>query len=499
MEPKLEPILWAMAVDIRRYNPSTLVWRKGKWYVQVTKPVELQYGSDKQSRRSTGTSDKHEARFLQHQLTQRIYEGFDKALERTDPVFEALRPILESEGVNPKQWYREGLVELTVRGDKTLAHKVTGKPKITADGTPVRFIEKWSASNHVELLGVVSGLGYTVPATVIEYLSQEDRSKVLQVAADGMSQPSTDTTIKMVKALPERMAHEMLEFFKGGEPVIRLAENAQTPQGATLGDVVERYLTWRPEKSRHGDKQQLKKWLEHPRYSRLPLTDADHYDAYDFLYGFDEDLTQSSIRVLRAAMSNVFRWAKTKRELAVAVNPFVDLDLTGIGKDGTEKRPFTPAELDKLFAQKMSEVDKSAFKILLATGMRGGELMQVTSLSEEDGIKFLDLRNLRTKTKGSRRMVPLHDRLTNTGFPLKTNQGRLNRIIREHFDDKTVSLHSLRHTWKDLARDAGIPEEMHKFISGHSAGDESSKYGVGPSLPARHKAIMAMSFPWLEL
>ena len=499
MEPTLEPILWAMAVDIRRYNPSTLVWRKGKWYVQVTKPVELQYGSDKQSRRSTGTSDKHEARFLQHQLTQRIYEGFDKALERTDPVFEALRPILESEGVNPKQWYREGLVELTVRGDKTLAHKATGKPKITVDGTPVRFVEKWSASNHVELLGVVSGLGYTVPATVIEYLSQEDRSKVLQVAADGMSQPSTDTTIKMVKALPERMAHEMLEFFKGGEPVIRLAENAQTPQGATLGDVVERYLTWRPEKSRHGDKQQLKKWLEHPRYSRLPLTDADHYDAYDFLYGFDEDLTQSSIRVLRAAMSNVFRWAKTKRELAVAVNPFVDLDLTGIGKDGTEKRPFTPAELDKLFAQKMSEVDKSAFKILLATGMRGGELMQVTSLSEEDGIKFLDLRNLRTKTKGSRRMVPLHDRLTNTGFPLKTNQGRLNRIIREHFDDKTVSLHSLRHTWKDLARDAGISEEMHKFISGHSAGDESSKYGVGPSLPARHKAIMAMSFPWLEL
>ena len=59
MEPILEPILWATAVDISRYNPSTLVWRKGKWYVQVTKPVELQYGSDKQSRRSTGTSDKH--------------------------------------------------------------------------------------------------------------------------------------------------------------------------------------------------------------------------------------------------------------------------------------------------------------------------------------------------------------------------------------------------------------------------------------------------------
>jgi len=171
----MEPILRVVVVDIRRYNPSTLVWRKGKWYVQVTKPVELQYGSDKQSRRSTGTSDKHEARFLQHQLTQKIYEGFDKALERTDPVFEALRPILEGEGVNPKQWYSEGLVELTVRGDKTHAYKATGNARLKVDGTPVRFVEKWSASNHVELLGIVSGLGHTVPAAVIEYLTQEAR------------------------------------------------------------------------------------------------------------------------------------------------------------------------------------------------------------------------------------------------------------------------------------------------------------------------------------
>jgi len=80
----------------RRYNPSTLAFRKGKWYVQVTKPKELQYGSDKQARRSTGTSDKHEARYMQHDLTQQIYEDFDKKLQRIDPVFELLRPALEA-------------------------------------------------------------------------------------------------------------------------------------------------------------------------------------------------------------------------------------------------------------------------------------------------------------------------------------------------------------------------------------------------------------------
>ena len=85
-------------MDKQRYNPSTLVFRKGKWYVQVTKPKALQFGSDKQARRSTGTSDRQKARYLQHELTQKIYVSFDEAMKRTDPVFELLRHKLEKRG-----------------------------------------------------------------------------------------------------------------------------------------------------------------------------------------------------------------------------------------------------------------------------------------------------------------------------------------------------------------------------------------------------------------
>ena len=488
-------------MDKRRYNPSTLVFRKGKWYVQVTKPKELQYGSDKQARRSSGTSDKHEARYMQHQLTQEIYENFDKALQRTDPVFELVRPLLEAEGANPKQWYDEGFVELTVRGAKTLSAKMTGSTAgLLIDSEPANFVEKWKATNHVDLLGMVTGLGHSIPTSVIGLLSQEDRTKVLERANNGPSQLPTDQIIKAAKMFPEELARQVIDFpTTGGVPLIRLSEEIKLSDKVTLASVIEEYLSSRPNKSKRADKIQLDKWLKHPHFARLALSEVEQYDAYDFLEEFDEELTKSSIHVLKAALSNVFNWAKTKRYLSVKINPFRDLNIRSLGKDGIEKRPFTNSELQQLFSLSLSPVDSIALEILLTTGMRGGELMQVQSITEEDGIKFLDLRQVETKTKGSKRMVPLHDKVASrVTFPIGTNQPRLNRIIRGQFDDVEVTLHSLSHTFKDLARDAGISEEIHKFITGHSAGDVSGKYGIGPSLKKRYDAIMSIPFPWID-
>lgn len=468
--------------------------------MQVTKPKELQYGSDKQARRSTGTSDKHEARYMQHQLTQQIYETFDKALQRTDPVFELLKPSLQAEGLNPKQWYDDGFVELTVRGAKTLSAKMSGITQVSVDDEQVNLVEKWKATNHVELIGMVTGLGHSIPASVIGLLTQEDRTKVLELAQNGPSQLPTEQIIKAAKMLPEELARRIIDFSTTGSvPVIGLSEDIKIPKKATLAAVLKEYLKSRPEKSKRADKTQLDKWLKHPHFGRLALSAVEQYDAYDFLEEFDEELTKSSIHVLKAALSNVFNWAKTKRDLSVKTNPFRDLDIKSLGKDGIEKRPFKSSELHQLFNLTLSPVDRIALEILLTTGMRGGELMQVQSISEEDGIKFLDLRQVETKTKGSKRMVPLHDKVaTRVIFPISTNQARLNRIIRGQFDDVEVTLHSLRHTFKDLARDAGISEEIHKFITGHSAGDVSGKYGHGPSLKTRYDAIMSIPFPWID-
>ena len=369
-----------------------MVFRKGKWYVQVTKPKELQYGSDKQARRSTGTSDKHEARYMQHQLTQEIYENFDKALQRTDPVFELLRPLLEAEGANPKQWYDEGFVELTVRGAKTLSAKMTGSTAgLLIGGEPANFVEKWKATNHLDLLGMVTGLGHSIPTFVIGLLSQEDRTKVLERANNGPSQLPTDHIIKAAKMFPEELARQVIDFpTTGGVPLIRLSEDIKLSDKVTLASVIEEYLSSRPNKSKRADKIQLGKWLKHPHFGRLALSEVEQYDAYDFLEEFDEELTKSSIQVLKAALSNVFNWAKTKRDLSIKTNPFRDLNIKSLGKDGIEKRPFTNSELRQLFNLPLSTVDRIALEILLTTGMRGGELMQDQSMGRGMSWRWFD-------------------------------------------------------------------------------------------------------------
>ena len=64
-------------------------------------------------------------------------------------------------------------------------------------------------------------------------------------------------------------------------------------------------------------------------------------------------------------------------------------------------------------------------------------------------------------------------------------------------DDPTLSLHSLRHTFKDLSRDAGVSKEVQDFITGHAQGDVAGNYGTGPSIPTRFDSIMAVKHPWL--
>jgi integrase len=63
------------------------------------------------------------------------------------------------------------------------------------------------------------------------------------------------------------------------------------------------------------------------------------------------------------------------------------------------------------------------------------------------------------------------------------------RFIRKVTSDPALVTHSLRHTFKDMCRDAGIPEDLHDFITGHSGGDSASNYGEGHSLLIRYEAL----------
>ena len=72
------------------------------------------------------------------------------------------------------------------------------------------------------------------------------------------------------------------------------------------------------------------------------------------------------------------------------------------------------------------------------------------------------------------------------------------KIIRQVSKDKMKVVHSLRGTLKDLLRDAGVSKEVNDFITGHSQGGEAGKYGSGPSLETKYKAVNSVEHPWLK-
>lgn len=62
----------------------------------------------------------------------------------------------------------------------------------------------------------------------------------------------------------------------------------------------------------------------------------------------------------------------------------------------------------------------------------------------------------------------------------------------------TLTLHSLRHSFKDLLRDMEVSKELNDYITGHGQGDVAGEYGVGPSLAKRREIINRIPHPWLS-
>jgi len=162
----------------------------------------------------------------------------------------------------------------------------------------------------------------------------------------------------------------------------------------------------------------------------------------------------------------------------------------------------------------------------LYTGARLDELGQlmVKDVHNKDNIWYIDINtdggNKKLKTLSSERKVPLHKDILNKGFTdylsslkqdgmlfselkpdckgvLTGNWSkwwrRYARQINMHDERKTF--HSFRHTFKDACREAGIHEEVHDALTGHSGGGAGRSYGSGAlSLALLHQEVEKLSF-----
>jgi integrase len=227
------------------------------------------------------------------------------------------------------------------------------------------------------------------------------------------------------------------------------------------------------------------------------------------------------------------------------VNPFgKGLKLSADAREADRRAGFTAADLTAIFGTPVYAHNdrprggggEAAYWlpiIALYSGARQGELAQLRiedlKLDPETAVWFFDISTQggrSIKTASAKRKVPVHPALQSIGLlryrqslldlgadlqaPLwpdvkSDNLGRragpwskwFNRYLR---DTANVSgagkvFHSFRHTFKRMARDAGLPEEMHDALTGHAGGGVGRSYGGGFGLKALAEAMQRIPAP----
>ena len=202
------------------------------------------------------------------------------------------------------------------------------------------------------------------------------------------------------------------------------------------------------------------------------------------------------------------------------------------GKVGKKPRlPYSDADLQAIFASPVytagqrptAGAGEAAYwppVLALYTGARLEELGQLhtADVKTDDGIPYLDIQaeegeDKTLKTESSRRRVPIHPELQCLGFLEYVEARRAVRDTRvfpklkqDRYDKWTVSwsrwwgryardvagiedrrkvFHSFRHSFKSACRRAGIEEETHDALTGHTGGGIGRDYGDYPLQPLR--------------
>ncbi|WP_457349196.1 DUF6538 domain-containing protein [Sphingomonas sp. UYP23] len=229
------------------------------------------------------------------------------------------------------------------------------------------------------------------------------------------------------------------------------------------------------------------------------------------------------------------RWIETNSGSGIRIE--------GYTKNTGGRRPFLDDELATLFASDLflrpgswSERRESVgdmtlawlFLLGLTNGARIEEIGQteLANVKRDGGVLYLDLgADAVVKNETSRRMIPLHDLVIDLGFEAyvaalrKAGRTRLfpdlkpnkfdklcqaasrvaNRLIDKVVaDDSRIAFHSLRHNFKDLARDVPIEKYIVDQIMGHAGISTGDKYGVGARLKTLKRELDRVKFEMVD-
>lgn len=437
------------------YPASTLIKNKGKYYVQVTIPPGLRQhfgGKRKQLKKSTGTSDLADAKRRQHNIASELYAKLD-----------ACQPDLRDMISDLLGWI--------------------------GDANEVQRLE-----NDGDLEGIIMSHKYAEDTH--DPAMSPDESDIDLVHEGGE---------KALQVYREWKAKESPTFAATGAPILSVAskdyfaapryKNTKTTREAE--HALEQFMAFA------GD---------------VPVTAITGLNVHEFAEFIAEGRSRKLVDKKIGYVRRMFDFAERKGWVPSNVFTGIKIDKT-LGTETQGYVPFSAEELSGLFALDMPPHLKRLFAILCTTGMRLDEaaLLKWENVKHDNAqnVTYFDLTEAIVKNKGSQRRVPVHPTLSwiatgKTGemfpeFPRdrdgKTQSASSKALmpqVRKITTDKRKVVHSLRHNFKDMLRDAGVSKEVNDFITGHDSGDVAGKYGTGPSLRVRMEAIEKLSFPFLK-
>lgn len=430
--------------------------RGGFWYVYVTKPLHLRTRpNDKQVRRSTKTTDLKVAEKRLHRIAAEIYEEFG----------------------NPLRDEMEAISSFVIGADM----RGTVTDKDVHDPVERRQWLQWMEDE----------------ATKVEMQPSDDD--------DGGDDAYVARVI--TQKIKPRLAALRAETYEDGT----------VPAGKTVSDALATYIDgrhWNRLKVKEQAKVYIGRFIE--LVGDIPLADLTKQHAYQFaeVLAHKEGYANKTVGTHLSCVNAMLKWCE--RRGWMTSQPFSGLDLRGYGAKSEKWKVFEKDMLMQLFALPLRDQERLLFSILITTGMRLDEaaLLRWEDVKQQDGITFFDLRESIVKTDGSQRMVPVPDslslppsgkgrifnyRIDQDGKAQNAASRALMREVRRVTKDKKIVAHSMRGTLKTFLRDAGVSKEVNDFITGHSQGDVAGRYGEGPALPHRLKAVNSVDHPWLRV
>ncbi len=224
-------------------------------------------------------------------------------------------------------------------------------------------------------------------------------------------------------------------------------------------------------------------------------------------------LSPAAVGKQLAALKSLLSWAVTNGY--TEHNVASGVTVAGAKVVAEKRVAYSPEDMRKIFdsTERFRETHPARFwlpRLAAYTGARLDELGQLTTadVRRKDGIDYISINadgeGKSLKTASAVRDVPLHPQLIACGFldhvaarhsagggslfpDLKPDSlGKLTGSFSKWFtrhrrsigiDDPRKVFHSFRHAFKEACRDAGIGEEVHDALTGHSGGGVGRSYG----------------------